>query len=167
MTQEKSIAGRLVRARQLLAQIHHVAIATVNEDGSPHNSPVFMAFDDQLRAFWASNQDSQHSRNIARDGQVFLVIFDGRQGHGGLYIAAQAKPLEGNDIQYGYDCLIKLKGKSYGDIGGADFFTGQNPQRIYQAEPLTCWINASERNEQGMIIRDKRVEISAQQLLDS
>lgn len=109
MIEEKTIAERLVRARQLLAEIHHVAIATVNEDGSPHDSPVFMAFDDELRAFWASNQDSQHSRNIARDGRVFLVIFDSRQGHGGLYISAHAKPLEGGDIQHGYDCLKKLK----------------------------------------------------------
>ena len=162
--QEKAIAQRLVRARQLLAEIHHVAIATVNEDGSPHNSPVFMAFDNQLRGFWASNQDSQHSRNIVRDGQVFLVIFDGRQGHGGLYIAARARPLEGNDIQHGYDCLKQLKGKSYGDIGDANLFAGANPQRIYQAEPLHFWINASERNEQGMIIRDKRIEISLEQL---
>ena len=81
-----------------------------------------------------------------------------------MYIAARAKALEDDDLQHGYDCLKQLKGKAYGDIGGVDFFTGANPQRIYQAEPLKFWINASERNDQGVIIRDKRIEISLEQL---
>lgn len=41
---------RVKRAQELLVTAKHVAIATVNADGSPHNTPVFMAFDDGLRA---------------------------------------------------------------------------------------------------------------------
>jgi hypothetical protein len=36
-------AGRRVKqARELLAMVQHAAMATVNEDGSPHNTPYFL-----------------------------------------------------------------------------------------------------------------------------
>ncbi|HZM64286.1 MAG TPA: pyridoxamine 5'-phosphate oxidase family protein [Candidatus Saccharimonadales bacterium] len=166
--QDKPLTERLARARQLLAEIHHVPIATVNEDGSPHNSPVFMAFDDDLNAFWASNIDSQHSQNIARTGRVFLVIFDSREGRGGLYIEAHAEALQTpGDIADGHKQLKDVKQQLYGGtagLGDPDFFNGSTPQRIYRATPQRLWVNASERNADGIYLRDKRLEISLKQL---
>jgi general stress protein 26 len=156
---------RIARARQLVAEIHHVPLATVNQDGTPHNSPVFMAFDEALNGFWASNQETQHSKNIARAGRVFLVVFDSREGHGGLYIEAHAKVLEtASEIEHGYQTLKELKAKAYGGLGDPELYLGDSPQRIYQAIPKKFWVNNSERNEEGFIIRDYRVAISLQQL---
>jgi len=39
---DKQIIYRIERAKWLISNIQHAAIATVNEDGSPHNSPVFL-----------------------------------------------------------------------------------------------------------------------------
>ena len=79
------LTARIARAKELLATVRHGVIATVNQDGSPHNSPVFMAFDADHNAYWASNPDAVHSQNIARTGQVFIVIFDSVGAGGGLY----------------------------------------------------------------------------------
>jgi len=166
--QDITVKERIARARQLLTQIHNVSIATVNKDGSPHNSPVFMAFDKQLRAFWASNQDSQHSQDIARDPRIFLVVFDSRQGQGGLYIAAQAKSLEQTDeIRSGYAHLKQLNEQVHGKMGGVELFSGPSPQRIYQAQPLNFWINIAKRNKQGVTIGDRRIKILAEQLFST
>lgn len=166
---DNRIRGRLDRVRQLLAEIHHVSIATVNEDGSPHNSPVFTGFDENLNAFWASSIDSLHSQNIVRTGQVFLVVFDSREGHGGLYIEAQAQPLENpEEARYGYDVLKKLKIKVHGkiaDLGDISLFTGGGQQRIYRAQPQRFWVNASTRNAKGVILRDQRFAVTLEQLL--
>lgn len=165
MNPNKALEERINRAKQLLQEIHHVPVATVNEDGSPHDSPVFMAFDDRLCGYWASNIETQHSKNIARDSRIFMVVFDSREGHGGLFIQATAKPLETEaEAKHGYETLKALKQQLYGDMGGLGLYVGDGSQRIYCAEPLKFWINKSDRNEEGVIIRDRRYEITLEQL---
>lgn len=166
MKTEATIEQRLERAKELLHEIHHVAIATVNDDGTPHSTPLFMVFDGRLNAFWASTTDSQHSKNITRDGQVFMVVFDSREGHGGLYIRAEARVLEDKTgARHGHAELQKLKQRLGGQLGGLELYLGDAPQRIYQATPLQIWVNKSERSEQGVIIRDGRYEVTIDQLL--
>jgi general stress protein 26 len=45
---DESIPARITRAKELLASAKHAAMATVNVDGSPHNTPFFFIYDDQL-----------------------------------------------------------------------------------------------------------------------
>lgn len=157
---------RIERARKLLAGIHHVPVATVNQDGTPHNSPVFMAFDGQLNGYWASSPDSQHSRNIARDGHVFLVIFDSREGHGGLFIAAEATVIDDpTEAAQAHALLKSLKERFYGSMGELDAYLENSPQRLYRAAPYKTWLNQSERDAQGVIVKDVRYEVPVSQLL--
>jgi hypothetical protein len=151
---------RIERAKQLLAEIHHVPIATVNADGTPHSSPVFMAFDEKLCGYWASHPLTQHSQNILRDGTVFLVVFDSREGHGGLYIKAVANAIEDRaEAEEALIILRTLKEKVYGSMGDIDDYTGKGTQRLYRATPTNAWLNRSERSPEGVIIRDSRFEV--------
>jgi general stress protein 26 len=157
---------RIARARQLLAEIHHIPVATVNEDGTPHNSPVFMAFDEHLNGYWASHPDNQHSRNIMRDDRVFLVVFDSREGHGGLFISAIAEPLEDRErVQHGHQVLKELKERFYGTMGDVEAYMNDGQQRIYCAKPIHAWVNKSDRDGNGVIIRDNRYEIKLADLM--
>lgn len=157
---------RILRARQLLAEIHHVPIATVNADGTPHNSPVFMAFDDKLRGYWASHPTNLHSQNITRNGDVFLVVFDSREGHGGLFISAKAVVLDSTEaVAQGYECLKQLKERVYGSMGPLEDYLLGGEQRIYCATPLRCWVNKSDRTKDGVIIKDNRYEVPIMDLL--
>jgi len=69
----ESREARIEKVKSLLQEICHVAIATVNADGSPHNTPVFAGIDNNFRIFWASHPDATHSQNIERSGQAFIV----------------------------------------------------------------------------------------------
>jgi hypothetical protein len=156
---------RIARAKELLRDIHHVPIATVNADGSPHSSPVLMAFDERLHGYWASGPETQHSGNIARDPRVFLVLFDSRQGHSGLYIAGRAAVLgEEAAVAQAFARLDGLKRQLYGDGLDPDLFSGRSLQRLYVVTPLHLSVNKSERNDDGAITRDRRYEIQLSEL---
>lgn len=154
---EQKRAEKVARARQLLEEIHHVALSTVNSDGTPLSSPVFMAFNDQLWGYWSSSPTALHSQNIARNGRLFFAIFDSREGHGGLFIEASAEMLEDQkEIAIAYDCLSRLKERFYGHMGTMETYQGDGPQRLYCATPVQAWVNISERDASGVIIRDTR-----------
>jgi|EndMetStandDraft_9_1072997.scaffolds.fasta_scaffold00547_11 hypothetical protein len=163
---DAALADKIARARELLQDIRHIPVATVNADGSPHSSPVFMAFDQRLRGYWCSSPASTHSQNIARDGRVFLVVFDSREGHGGLFIEATAQALETADAaQPAHQALVAAKERLYGSMGKLTDYLAPAPQRLYLATPQKFWVNKSQRDSAGTIIADNRFEITLQDLL--
>src|ERR1039458_3055147 len=95
---EKKIIEGIMRAKELLKTVEHASMATVNEDGSPHNTPYyFMRSDDLRHLYWGSHPASEHSKNVARTGQIFVVLYDAIK-RGGLFIQAnQAHAVEGSD----------------------------------------------------------------------
>jgi len=157
------LMARIDRVKELLSMVRHVAIATVNEDGSPHNSPVFAAVDDQLRVYWASRTDPQHSRNIARTGQAFIVLFDSIGEGGGLYIKAAVRALEPSELSEGLITFNATRKRCEKAEVSAEMLNSTS-QRLYCAEPEQIWVNLSEHDESGCVIRDYRHEISSADL---
>lgn len=164
MDQPEDAVARLARAKELLQTVKHAALATVNADGSPHNSPVFMAFDEQLRGFWASDPLAQHSQNIARTHQVFMVLFDAVGKGGGLYIRATARQLDETELPQALKVFNQARKRHLQEEIPAVMFAADAPQRLFVAEPLQLWTNLAERNDAGFIIRDQRYEITPQDL---
>lgn len=72
------------------------SIATLNDDGSPWSTPLHFAFDNQY-VYWLSPLDTQHSRNIARDPRVSIVVWSSDEiPHvRGVYIQSRAVLLQG------------------------------------------------------------------------
>lgn len=72
------------------------SVATINPDGSPWNTPLHMAFGDDV-VVWLSDKNSQHSQNIARDGRVSITIWSGDvlENVKGVYIQSTAHLVEG------------------------------------------------------------------------
>jgi hypothetical protein len=153
-----TLPERLERVRELLKTVRHVAIATVNADGSPHNSPVFAGTDDQLNVYWLSCHDNQHSQNIDRDGQAFLVFFDSTGDGGGLYIQANARKLEGDELADGLRVLNNARERHDRYQPDVDFIDSSD-QCLYRATPEKMWVNLAERDDADRIIRDYRHEI--------
>jgi nitroimidazol reductase NimA-like FMN-containing flavoprotein (pyridoxamine 5'-phosphate oxidase superfamily) len=129
------------KARETLARIANVALATVTPDGCPWNSPVYTAFD--KRAFyWSSQHDSVHSKNIAVNPSVLIVAFDSvspdASGHA-VYVRARARELtDERAIRIALESLGKRKGEP--PRPPADF-TPPNQRRVYEAVPDTFWTN--------------------------
>jgi hypothetical protein len=159
-------AKRLERARYLLTTVRHAAMATVGADGSPHNTPYrFMYAPDLSRVYWGSHPNSVHSRNIARTGQLYIVLFEADK-RGGLYIKAEDGHItEGDELLDAlgvHNAIRKAAGETPIDI---EYYQGTSPQRMWSARPTTFWVNGSIKDADEHIIEDIRIEITSQDLL--
>ncbi len=86
-------------ARKIIAQNTYMTIATM--DREPWAAPVFYKTDDKYNFYYASLNDTLHSRNIAKNGRVAFAIFDSRQKEGtgnGVQGCGTAKRLRGQDV---------------------------------------------------------------------
>ena len=165
MQQDGSYQQRVARARQLLGTVRHAAIATVNANGSPHNSPVFSTWDADLNFYWASGPATQHSQNIARDPRMFVVLFDSMQQGGGLYMQGRAAELGGTGLE-GALKIINANRQKWGrqPVTPSDY-SGDSPQRLYKATRQATWVNVTERSASGGIVREHRREVAPHDLL--
>jgi hypothetical protein len=162
---DETLPARLKRAKDLLNTTRHAAMATVNEDGSPHNTPYFLMFDDDLGHFyWGSNPESLHSKNIARTGQAFVVIYD-RTERGGLYVKIEnAHAPKGDELEHALAVHNKHRAKEGKEPLLLQYFL-DGPQRMYQGDAVQFWVNSAERDEKGLVIRDIRLEVKPSDIL--
>jgi len=80
-------------AHALTSENSYLTLATVGSDGAPWASPVWFAARGLELFVWASKPGARHSRHIAENPRVSLVIFDSRQSPGAgsaLYASAPA-----------------------------------------------------------------------------
>jgi hypothetical protein len=126
---------------------------------------VFITFDDELRAYWASNPDTQHSQNIQRTGQIYLVLFGPTGDGGGLYIQARAQEVDAAGLPHAVETINRQRQQTNRKPANAAMYEATRPQRLYQAIPQKCWVNLSEKDASGDIVRDHRVAVSLVTLL--
>jgi hypothetical protein len=161
---EQSLA--MLRAKERLQNVRHASMATVNQDGSPHNTPFYFLHDEALTTvYWGSHPESQHSQNILRTGQLFIAVYDAKE-RGGLYIRAErGQIVEGKEFASAllvHNASLAREGKRPIE---ASYYQGDNPQRMWSADITGLWINAAERDEQGKLIKDYRIPVSPADLL--
>lgn len=134
-----------IKAKKIIEKILYITIATASKNGTPWNSPVYSAFDDKYNFFWASDQNGQHSKNIAENNKIFLVIYDSTVPEGtgeGVYIQAKAYKLENEeDIKHGLNYLDGRVNKKKDSKSRVAQFQGNKPRRVYKAVPEKMWIN--------------------------
>lgn len=82
-------------ARAILNENLVGAVATINDDGTPWISPVHV-FSDEDAVYWFSDENRQHSLNVARDAHVSLTLFspDASRGPKGIYINGTVTKLD-------------------------------------------------------------------------
>jgi nitroimidazol reductase NimA-like FMN-containing flavoprotein (pyridoxamine 5'-phosphate oxidase superfamily) len=153
-------------ARGTIQEIQYITIATIHTHidswpmSRPWNSPVYSAFDSDYNFYWVSDRHSQHSKNIRKNPNVFLAIYNSTipEGTGsgrGVYIQAQARELSNPDeISYAHQLLAGRVGKKFRTPA---HFLDDTPRRIYQATPQRAWVNDTEKRNGHLI--DIRVEI--------
>ena len=143
---------------KIIKSVLYCTLATVSEDGSPWGTPVFFVADENMNLYWWSDEQAQHSRNIAKNPKVFITVFDSSLPESqakGVYISALAEPVSGDDLPRIID-LYNSKAKDFelttkNTIGNA-------PTRLYKATPEKKWTNSSgQRNEMYIDIREEVV----------
>ncbi len=149
----------VTRAKEIIAKIIYITIATASKDGSPWNSPVYAAYDERYNFFWTSSPEARHSKNIAANPNVAIVIYDTNDPEGtgeGVYIEAQASEL--NDEQEITEALKFFYGRKNKETRPASTFLGNSPRRLYKAVPEKVWMNTYQKiHGQGI---DGKIEIN-------
>lgn len=146
------------KAKEIIQRVPYVTVATVADDGLPWNAPVFAAYDKDYNFFWGTYRNSQKSKNIRSNSNVFLVIYDSTAAPGkgeGVYIKAIASELEDpKEIEAAHKLLWDRHVVPYWKL---EQVQGDAPIRLYKAVPEKVWVNGEGR-ENGHYI-DTRVEI--------
>lgn len=159
------------RAAEIINKILYITIASVSDEGQPWNSPVYSGFDNELNFYWASDKDSQHSKNVRANGRVFIVIYDSTAADGkgeGVYIQAEAKELDDDREIMSARRITQARKGQLDEITDdePEKFKGISVRRVYKAMPQKIWMNDDELDDNGKRIRDTRVEIALDALLD-
>jgi nitroimidazol reductase NimA-like FMN-containing flavoprotein (pyridoxamine 5'-phosphate oxidase superfamily) len=128
------IAGEVIQSNRYLT------LATSSETGVPWAAPLLYAVDTNDRFYWVSASDAEHSRNVASNASVALVIFNSDPGYGNaqaLYCRGHAHVLDGDELALGCEIFYRMrypdeedrrtKGRKPID------FSGDSPRRMYRA----------------------------------
>lgn len=150
------------RASEIIQAINYATLATVTPEGQPWNSPVYYNWDTQLNIYWVSDKEGQHSKNVADNGDAFIVIYDSTvpEGEGeGVYI--QAKLTQVTEPEEILAARRIKKGSHFEQ--SPDSFLRDSIRYMYKATPEKVWVNDAEITN-GVFIRDFKVEIDLSKL---
>jgi nitroimidazol reductase NimA-like FMN-containing flavoprotein (pyridoxamine 5'-phosphate oxidase superfamily) len=82
----------------------YMTLGTVDADGLPWVTPVYFTPDGHTDFYWVSSPDSEHSLNIARNGNVSIAIFDSSVAVGkasAVYLRAHAGLVPDDELEHG------------------------------------------------------------------
>jgi nitroimidazol reductase NimA-like FMN-containing flavoprotein (pyridoxamine 5'-phosphate oxidase superfamily) len=146
------------KAKEIIAKIAYITVASISEKGEPWNAPVFTAYDENSNFYWGTYRNSQKSQNIRANKNVFLVIYDSTvvPGSGeGVYIKANATELEDpKEIAFAHKLLWDRHVVPYWKL---EQVQGSAPIRLYKATPEKVWMNGGGKVDGNYI--DTRIEV--------
>ena len=144
-------------AKEIIDSLIYLTLATVCEDNTAWNSPLYFTRDKDYNFYFGSPKNTVHSQNIRRNGQGFVVIYDTTMPEGtgeGVYFTANIKELnKPNEIKEAFKYMYK---DQIDTVKVKDFI--DNAQiRNYKITPTEVWMNDAElRNG---IYMDYRIKI--------
>jgi uncharacterized protein YhbP (UPF0306 family) len=133
----------VAHARELLARIRYVVLATAGADGVPWATPVWFAPDGLDRVLWLSWPGSRHSRLVAEQPRVALAVFDSSRPSAeaaAFYARATATVCPEADL----DAALAVYNRRTVEDGLPVFprerVTGDARLRLYAATLLEAWV---------------------------
>ena len=129
-------------ARSLLEGNAYLTLGTVGADGCPWTTPVYFAADGLVDFYWMSSIGSLHSRHLADNAAVSLVVFDSTVApyHGrALYAAASAQQVEGAELRRGLEVYPGPATRG-GSLATEEDVTDPSPWRLYRARATHVWV---------------------------
>ncbi len=150
------------QVKEILQQVKFVSMATVNEDGSPHNSPLLFLYDQRFEyIYWGSTIEALHSKNIVRTGEAFFAVFNSLSPSVGLYVkATECQIAEGTDLDLALTVHNHFRANVGKDALDVAYYCGTSPQRMWRGKVAQMWINAYERGADGRLIKDYKIEVT-------
>lgn len=123
-------------ARRIIDDHHFMVLGTAQPDGTPRVSPVFYNHVDHRVFYWISAPDAQHSRNVAAQPRVEIVIFNSQADPGpdtaAVYLGAMAVQVPDAELAAAVaDAFSSVRSgvRAY----GAQELSGDADLRLYRA----------------------------------
>ena len=121
-------------AREVLDANVFMALATIEDDGTPRVSPVYFTPVGYREYYWVSSPDSTHSHNVTARPDVSMVVFDSSvtpRETSAVYVTAQAHEVPADELEQ--RCQVAFRAER-----GARAFTpaelsGDGDLRMYVA----------------------------------
>jgi hypothetical protein len=157
-------------AKKLLKTVRHAAYSTVNEDGTPHNSPLMLIYNEDLtKLYVGSYSESLHCKNFVRTGKAFAVLFDSfTKGQGGVYITGtNAHECEGDELVEALRVHNTFRAKHSSQPIDISYYQAVKPsQRMYGIDIDRIEIYSVVRDSEGLVVSEARVPVEAKALLE-
>ncbi|MFJ7078603.1 pyridoxamine 5'-phosphate oxidase family protein [Streptomyces sp. NPDC098781] len=137
-------------ARTIIDGNMYMVLATTGPDGAPWATPVFYSTEDGRDFYWVSSPEVTHSRNLAHDDRVGIVIHDSRApvgtaGPRALYMTATARELGGAEALEGLRIIPGPAGRG-GRALAPEEVRPPAPWRVYRAR-VTAYSMICPRDE--------------------
>ncbi len=157
-------------AKNLLKTVRHAAYATMNEDCTPHNSPLMLIYNEDLsKLYIGSYTESLHTKNMLRTGETFVVLYDSfTKGQGGVYITGvNAHECEGDELVEALRVHNSFRAKYNSKPIDIEYYKVPKPsQRMYGIDIAKIEIYSFVRGrEHGFMVSEARVEVGPKDLL--
>lgn len=144
----------------------YITIATSSLDSRPWASPLFTAYDKDLRFYWMSPKDSLHSKNIEENENISIVCFDSNapKWEGiGVYMNAKAyKVTNAKEILHGVKLIYTRLAEP---VPALKKFKGIFAYRLYCAKPSNISISVTDTKNGEEI--DSRKELDIKSIIDA
>lgn len=130
-------------ARGIIDSNRYMILGTADETGRPWVSPVYYAPAGYSAFLWVSSPEATHSRNLAGRPEVSVVIFDSRAPVGtgqGVYMAAAAGELTGDDLEEGIDVYSRVSRGHGARPWTLEDVRPPEPYRLYRATASAHWV---------------------------
>jgi nitroimidazol reductase NimA-like FMN-containing flavoprotein (pyridoxamine 5'-phosphate oxidase superfamily) len=124
-------------ARQLIAEIPFLTLATADSSGVPWCTPVNTAYDSCYRFYWASAIDTQHSQNIRQNSRTGAVIYNSSLAEGSgqaVYMDGHAYELTPDTWMSALD-LLRTRSSHPDKFYPRDYYNALRDIRIYTFIP--------------------------------
>ncbi|MFG1816719.1 pyridoxamine 5'-phosphate oxidase family protein [Kribbella sp. NPDC049174] len=146
------------RAAAVIEANKYMALGTVDADGLPWVTPVYFTPDGHADFYWVSSPDAEHSRNVARNANVSIAIFDSSVPVGqasAVYLRAHAELVPDDELDH---CAAFYSAR----LGELRTFTPDELRapadlRLYRARATSHWVLIRGRDpEYGTGIDSRR-----------
>jgi len=153
--------------RDVVDTNRYLTLGTVEPDGPPRLTPVYYNHHEYREFYWVSSPRAQHSRNLANQPAVTVVIYNSTVDPGwtrAVYLDATAREVPGPELAAACDRAFRTVGS------GARAFTpeelsGEAPVRLYRAEPTTYAVHIRGGDPTHGTGTDARVAVTMDDLV--
>jgi len=149
-------------ARQMIRDRRFCVLSTSTPDGRPWVTPLFYNYDSSYRIVFESAREARHSRLIAENPHVAIVIarLVAQEPLQGVYLECEAREVPPQHLE---EALEVFKhgphAKKASQSRRVDDYLGDRPLRLYEAVYERAYVLVTVRTADGYEV-DRRIEIS-------